>query len=89
MIWQPNAAKDFSCNLILTIFLEMIPRCLPLFFQEVSQRRDPPKYILAAEGCTRFVVKFNINYQPKAAQDLMWNSIILGSQKLTRICCVI
>ena len=40
IIWQPNAAKDFSCNLILTIFLEMTPCCLSLSSRESLREED-------------------------------------------------
>ena len=65
IIWQPKNVQDLLRNLILIIFLDMIPCCLPLSCRECLRAQD---YL-------------NITWQPKAHLDLLWNSTSFGSRR--------
>ena len=70
IIWQPKATQDFLWNLILAIFMEMTPCCLPFSCRE----------------CLRVEDHLNMIWQPQAAQDLLCNFTSFSSRRLLRIC---
>ena len=71
IIWQPKATQNLLRNLTFSIYLEMTPCCLPLSCWECLSVED----------------HLNIIWQLQFAQELFFNLIYFGSQRLPLICC--
>ena len=48
--------------------------------------RGLPKHRMAADGCPGFFSEFNIKWQPKDVQDLLWNLILAIFLEMTPCC---